>query len=241
MISNEKFVWLRKENVEIVSFEKMKMKINAYILKIKQIYEEVEIDITFILILEKRSLNIFVYEIIGSHPQNEQFRLNISLLIHALVSDLKELPEYRFHFLYNRIQASVFPPVFTQHLSLYEKRINEKEYVQQEADLLIGEMRKKGTNFKLPSLRKTRVYFKRIIVYGYDGMALVDHLEEKCVICHKQTKKGTYPNYVFEFTWNETESINANRENELVKLWFSSMVNAGYCCELLLNNEESVR
>lgn len=235
MLTSQNFKHVLQNGVQLKNCKKIKMRANVYMLTLKWKYFNNDISIYVLIVFQKKQIEISIDSIKGKYYFTEHFRRELSQIIWNVCKDLSELTEYRYDFFFKRIDLRIAPKYIIQDLQKYQKRLEEKEYLQHEKNVILKEVENEIRIATLPACAKTDVYFQKIILYGYDGIELSNLLEQEGYINRTYTRSISFPNAVCEFKWENIENPTYNREEELVKIWYRVLKKFEYSCEIIFN------
>lgn len=237
MLTIQNFNHVLQQGVQIKHCKKIKMRANVYMLTLKWKYFNNTISVSILIVFQTKEIEISVDSIKGQYIFTEHFRRELSDIVWNICKDISEMPEYRYDFLFNRMKLKITPKYIIQDLKKYNKRLEEKEYMQHEMNVMLQQIQSELHTLVLPACVRTKVYFQKIILYGYDGIELSNLLEQEGYINRSYTRNITFPNAVCEFNWENIENPMYNREEELVKVWYRILKKFDYSCEIILNEK----
>jgi len=236
LISSQSFPTVLGQGVRIKQCKRVKMKTNVYILTLKWVHVNQPITLDILLLFQDLNVTISIDSMRGNLFYTEQFRRELSRIIQSVVRDISRIPSYRFHFLYNKINLSMSPAYLIQDNLLYQKRIADPFFREDESVQVIQTVHKAIELLSLPSHQPSDIYFKRILLYGYDGIELASILQSKGIITRSYSRTLTFPHALCEFIWDGIDTPCHNREAELVKIWHHYLTTFKFSCEIKFND-----
>ncbi|PGK52436.1 hypothetical protein CN918_32135 [Priestia megaterium] len=236
LISSQSFPTLLGQGVRIKQCKRIKMKTNVYMLTLKWLHVNQSITLDVLLVFQDLNVTISIDSLKGNSFYTEQFRRELSGIVQAIIRDVQRIPSYRFHFLYNKINLSISPPYLIRDNLLYQKRLTDPEYSKKEAEQIIQSCQSCIQNITLPPHQPSEIYFKKILMYGYDGIEMASLLEKEDIVKRSFSRTLTFPHALCEFKWGGIHQPFHNREAELIKVWHHYLSSYKYSCEIKFND-----